>query len=47
MFAYWLKSVVKFWNACVKVCSVNEQKRVSCPLLRDVVADLELVRDGR
>ena len=48
MQVYWLKSVVKFWNACVQVCSLREGTRVSCPLLRDVVfADLQLVRDRK
>ena len=27
MYEYWLKSVVNFWNACVKVCSLNGQNR--------------------
>ena len=45
---YWLKSIVKFWNACVKLCSLNGHERVACPLLRDVIfADLQLVRDRK
>lgn len=48
MHAYWLKSTVKFWNACVDVCSMDAQSRISCPLLREVVfADLQLARDKK
>jgi hypothetical protein len=48
MHVYWLKSTIKFWNACVNVCSMDAQSRISCPLLREVVlADLQLARDKR
>ena len=45
MHFYWLRSVVRFWNATVKVC--GRQSGPGCPLLRDVVcADLQLARVG-
>ena len=45
---YWLKSIVKFWNACVELCTLNGRDKVACPLLRDVIfADLQLVRDRK
>ena len=40
MHFYWLRSVIRFWNAIVKVCNQHD---CGCPLLRDVVrADLQL-----
>ena len=40
MHFYWLRSVVRFWNACVEAC---EDQRLGCPLLREVImADLQL-----
>ena len=48
MHVYWLKSTVKFWNACVSVCSMDAQSRISCPLLREVIfTDLQLARDKK
>jgi hypothetical protein len=40
MHFYWLRSVVRFWNACVDTCADD---RLGCPLLREVImADLQL-----
>ena len=42
MHFYWLRSVIRFWNATVEMCN---QQGCRCPLLRDVVhADLQLAR---
>ena len=49
MHFYWLRSVVKFWNACVGVCTrKSEESEIPCPILHGVLlADLQLARDKR